>query len=99
MEIIISTQAPTDADMLSIRIDDAIRSGDPHTVCHVYSADFYAQDLDVKPEEVAVLDKEAWKCANPALGTFRSAVELERSEEHTSELQSLLRLSYAVFCL
>src|SRR3546814_5712332 len=28
------------------------------------------------------------------------AVELElRSEEHTSELQSLMRISYAVFCL
>src|SRR3546814_1107857 len=25
--------------------------------------------------------------------------DLERSEEHTSELQSLMRLSYAVFCL
>src|SRR3546814_1733993 len=24
---------------------------------------------------------------------------LERSEEHTSELQSLMRISYAVFCL
>src|SRR3546814_2192877 len=26
-------------------------------------------------------------------------VSLERSEEHTSELQSLMRISYAVFCL
>src|SRR3546814_5260473 len=26
-------------------------------------------------------------------------VECERSEEHTSELQSLMRISYAVFCL
>src|SRR3546814_1338973 len=26
-------------------------------------------------------------------------VEVERSEEHTSELQSLMRISYAVFCL
>src|SRR3546814_9716079 len=26
-------------------------------------------------------------------------LDLERSEEHTSELQSLLRTSYAVFCL
>src|SRR3546814_8843640 len=26
-------------------------------------------------------------------------VELIRSEEHTSELQSLMRISYAVFCL
>src|SRR3546814_2114133 len=30
------------------------------------------------------------------LGSFESAV---RSEEHTSELQSLMRISYAVFCL
>src|SRR3546814_3462201 len=28
----------------------------------------------------------------------RNAIE-ERSEEHTSELQSLMRISYAVFCL
>src|SRR3546814_9778782 len=27
------------------------------------------------------------------------AVNLTRSEEHTSELQSLMRISYAVFCL
>src|SRR3546814_4262425 len=27
------------------------------------------------------------------------AVTLNRSEEHTSELQSLMRISYAVFCL
>src|SRR3546814_4447006 len=27
------------------------------------------------------------------------AVILDRSEEHTSELQSLMRISYAVFCL
>src|SRR3546814_9824793 len=26
-------------------------------------------------------------------------VDLDRSEEHTSELQSLMRISYAVFCL
>src|SRR3546814_6196527 len=25
--------------------------------------------------------------------------EIQRSEEHTSELQSLMRISYAVFCL
>src|SRR3546814_8129367 len=28
-----------------------------------------------------------------------SATALARSEEHTSELQSLMRISYAVFCL
>src|SRR3546814_8105228 len=30
---------------------------------------------------------------------FRYRCLLERSEEHTSELQSLMRKSYAVFCL
>src|SRR3546814_9107261 len=32
--------------------------------------------------------------ANGVWGTYR-----QRSEEHTSELQSLMRISYAVFCL
>src|SRR3546814_2403133 len=32
-------------------------------------------------------------------GIARHLVNLERSEEHTSELQSLMRISYAVFCL
>src|SRR3546814_4505320 len=30
---------------------------------------------------------------------LRRQWHLERSEEHTSELQSLMRISYAVFCL
>src|SRR3546814_8052706 len=30
---------------------------------------------------------------------FRDEVRPRRSEEHTSELQSLMRISYAVFCL
>src|SRR3546814_2123060 len=29
----------------------------------------------------------------------RANGDLQRSEEHTSELQSLMRISYAVFCL
>src|SRR3546814_5112404 len=29
----------------------------------------------------------------------QSAIVTDRSEEHTSELQSLMRISYAVFCL
>src|SRR3546814_10781549 len=43
-------------------------------------------------------------CAMRA-GPFRrasssfSTEEFDRSEEHTSELQSLMRISYAVFCL
>src|SRR3546814_2330160 len=30
---------------------------------------------------------------------FQSGEVINRSEEHTSELQSLMRISYAVFCL
>src|SRR3546814_1117985 len=38
------------------------------------------------------------RAATPA--EFRGDAErLHRSEEHTSELQSLMRISYAVFCL
>src|SRR3546814_1956698 len=42
--------------------------------------------IDVSPEET-------WGSETTALGTTI------RSEEHTSELQSLMRISYAVFCL
>src|SRR3546814_6784831 len=35
----------------------------------------------------------------PADLCLRSEPGLARSEEHTSELQSLMRISYAVFCL
>src|SRR3546814_2837713 len=34
-----------------------------------------------------------------ALRQRTNAVMAQRSEEHTSELQSLMRISYAVFCL
>src|SRR3546814_7976146 len=34
-----------------------------------------------------------------AAGTNRVSGDLARSEEHTSELQSLMRISYAAFCL
>src|SRR3546814_2784863 len=33
------------------------------------------------------------------LGGEPPVADAERSEEHTSELQSLMRISYAVFCL
>src|SRR3546814_3970265 len=35
----------------------------------------------------------------PFLHSFRFMARFNRSEEHTSELQSLMRISYAVFCL
>src|SRR3546814_4762693 len=42
----------------------------------------------------------AWYSGNREIGAPKSAsLTALRSEEHTSELQSLMRISYAVFCL
>src|SRR3546814_4811726 len=39
------------------------------------------------------------KCKPPAPCRSMASSDSFRSEEHTSELQSLMRISYAVFCL
>src|SRR3546814_7710926 len=46
-------------------------------------------------------DPGAFFCAarRPDHGHLARLGDLHRSEEHTSELQSLMRISYAVFCL
>src|SRR3546814_9802956 len=42
---------------------------------------------------------EIRRCCGEALATLDQPPGDDRSEEHTSELQSLMRISYAVFCL
>lgn len=64
--ICISTQAATDADWLSIQLDDAENSNDPRIVSHVYAA---SEDCDLK-------DEAEWEKANPALGLFLNKKEL-----------------------
>src|SRR3546814_9207646 len=61
-----------------------------------------ADDRDATLLEIEQHDREGccrhgcdWTCLGEEIGRTR----LERSEEHTSELQSLMRISYAVFCL
>src|SRR3546814_8977203 len=54
----------------------------------------YKQSLP-RPQQ-AMLDQLLSCSAIGAPGTVKAAI---RSEEHTSELQSLMRISYAVFCL
>src|SRR3546814_8681121 len=46
-------------------------------------------------------DDPADRAPHPDAGELQRRVAhlAERSEEHTSELQSLMRISYAVFCL
>lgn len=65
LSIIISTQAATDSDLLSLLIDDAKTGADPRTVLCLYTAD---QSLDPFSEE-------AVKQANPAYGVFQNATE------------------------
>src|SRR3546814_3595282 len=49
-------------------------------------------------EEAAVIAREHDRfCAKHPIEVRRG--DMHRSEEHTSELQSLMRISYAVFCL
>ncbi len=74
----ISTQAPTDADLLSVWLDDAETSGDPRIVSHVYAAD---PDADV-------MDEEGWKAANPALGLFRSLEDLQEQAKQAERMPS-----------
>src|SRR3546814_7106012 len=61
--------------------------------------------VDVK-NEIRRYDLKGAPLGNVALPGIGSVVgfggeqnDSERSEEHTSELQSLMRISYAVFCL
>ncbi|MCO6537818.1 MAG: terminase large subunit [Gilliamella sp.] len=76
--IAISTQAANDADLFSVWLDDAKNSNDPHIVSHVYSAEKNAD----------VLDEEAWKAANPALGLFRSYDDLKRLANAANRMPS-----------
>jgi phage terminase large subunit-like protein len=68
MQLIISTQAPTDVDMLSQMIDAQRDVPDPHIVCHVYEA----------PPDAALGDEDGWRAANPALGVFRSITDMRK---------------------
>src|SRR3546814_3401123 len=51
-----------------------------------------------RPGEVYLEGRDGWNRVDVPSLTFERARQF-RSEEHTSELQSLMRISYAVFCL
>src|SRR3546814_7634820 len=55
-------------------------------------------DTDGSPETVANIEYDAQR-AKTLSQEFHIISPTGRSEEHTSELQSLMRISYAVFCL
>jgi phage terminase large subunit-like protein len=77
--VTISTQAPSDADYLSVLIDDAVMSQDEHTVCHVYES----------PKELDLSDPDGMQMANPGLGLFRSRSDLEGQLAQAKRLPSM----------
>src|SRR3546814_3716054 len=65
-----------------------------------YPVIFVDESQDTDPDFVAALRIVANETQNGfCVGFFGDPVQKIRSEEHTSELQSLMRISYAVFCL
>jgi phage terminase large subunit-like protein len=66
LSIVISTQAASDADLLSILIDDAQAGHDPHTVLSLHTA----------PTDLDPFDEATIRRANPAFGTFLNAREV-----------------------
>src|SRR3546814_4837356 len=64
-----------------------------------------AQDVDARHQRAEVVGRptdigeHAVRHEGDAATPTVENLVLDRSEEHTSELQSLMRISYAVFCL
>jgi phage terminase large subunit-like protein len=78
LSVIISTQAPTDGDLLSILIDDAKNGEDKRVKLSIYEA---SPDLDPFTEK-------AIKQANPAFGDFQNAKETLAMAEDARRMPS-----------
>lgn len=78
LSIVISTQAPTDGDLLSILIDDALTNADPQTVVSLYTA----------PLESDPFSDEAIAAANPAFGDFLNADIVREMAESARRMPS-----------
>src|SRR3546814_5659082 len=66
------------------------------------SSDYFAEHLEEARQVVAGCRDGTVRgdeCANANMAVEEADAKERRSEEHTSELQSLMRISYAVFCL
>src|SRR3546814_1353444 len=84
LELVRPVRVAADQD----RLQDALR------------LDRFRERIDRRLVEVVTRLESAWAQVLDGHGLARAdLVERGRSEEHTSELQSLMRISYAVFCL
>lgn len=78
LSIVISTQAPTDADLLSVLIDDALGGYDPKVTVSLYTA-----PMADPPFHIKTLRK-----ANPAYGDFLNAEEVKKSARDAKRMPS-----------
>ena len=78
LSIVISTQAPTEGDLLSILIDDALAGADPKTVVSLHTA----------PMELDPFGDEAIRAANPAFGDFLNADRVREMAESARRMPS-----------
>jgi phage terminase large subunit-like protein len=78
LQLVISTQAANDADLLSVWIDDALEGIDPKIVCHLHTADI----------DCELMDEAGWRASNPAMGKFRNADDMRAQAEKASRLPS-----------
>lgn len=78
LSIIISTQAPTDADLLSLLIDDALSGSDPALKVRLYTT-----PLDADP-----FDDETIRLANPHFDVLMNKAEVRRQAEDARRLPS-----------
>ncbi len=78
LSVIISTQAPTDGDLLSVLIDDALAGNDPRVVLSLYTA----------PNEDDPFDEATIRKANPAFGDFLNATEVLSMAEDARRMPS-----------
>lgn len=78
LSLVISTQAPTDDDLLSVLIDDAVAGNDPRVVVSLYTA----------PDDLDPFSEEAVRKANPAFGDFLNATEVLAMAEDARRMPS-----------
>jgi phage terminase large subunit-like protein len=78
LSVIISTQATSDADLLSVLIEDALGGHDPRVVCRLYTA----------PITAPPFDDATIKLANPAYGEFLNPVEVRAMAEDARRMPS-----------
>src|SRR3546814_8144127 len=81
-----------------VDVDAGCHHGDPHAALHRLVEGGAEDDVGLRIDLVA---DAVGRLVDLEEGEVHAAgdVDEDRSEEHTSELQSLMRISYAVFCL